>query len=117
MTNFSMPFNLQQWIDQHREQLKPPVCNKQIFEQDDFIIMVVGGPNSRSDYHYNETPELFYQLEGDMVLSVINEDYARDPKNSQAPTFNDIAIKAGEIPLAFINSIALSSASRSRSRV
>lgn len=117
MTNFSMPFNLQQWIDQHREQLKPPVCNKQIFEQDDFIIMVVGGPNNRSDYHYNETPELFYQLEGDMVLSVINEDYARDPKNSQAPTFNDIAIKAGEIfllppkvlhsPQRFENSVGL----------
>lgn len=117
MAKFAMPFNLHHWVDQHREQLKPPVCNKQIFEQDDFIVMVVGGPNNRSDYHYNETPELFYQLEGDMVLSVTNEGYASDPKNSQAPTFSDIAIKAGEIfllppkilhsPQRFENSVGL----------
>lgn len=81
-----MPFNLFSWIEEHRELLKPPVCNKQIFEQDDFIVMVVGGPNNRTDYHYNETPELFYQLEGEMVLKVIDDG-----------DFKDISIKAGEI--------------------
>ena len=87
MTNsYSMPFNLFSWIEEHREKLKPPVCNKQIFEQDDFIVMVVGGPNNRTDYHYNETPELFYQLEGEMVLKVIDDG-----------DFKDISIKAGEI--------------------
>ncbi|MEM9336046.1 MAG: 3-hydroxyanthranilate 3,4-dioxygenase, partial [Pseudomonadota bacterium] len=40
-------FNFQQWIDDHREQLRPPVCNQQVFEEDDFIVMVVGGPNAR----------------------------------------------------------------------
>ncbi|MGH8187043.1 MAG: hypothetical protein ACREUC_10800, partial [Steroidobacteraceae bacterium] len=44
-------FNLRQWIDQHREHLKPPVCNRRVFAHSEFIIMVVGGPNSRSDYH------------------------------------------------------------------
>tara|TARA_R110000744_G_scaffold74765_1_gene149126 strand:+ start:668 stop:1255 length:588 start_codon:yes stop_codon:yes gene_type:complete len=110
MAKFSLPFNLQQWIDEHREQLKPPVCNKQIFEQDDYIVMVVGGPNNRSDFHYNETPELFYQLEGEMVLRVVNEDAADDIQKSyiqlseeieksprKAFEFTDIAIKAGEI--------------------
>lgn len=117
MAKFSMPFNLQQWIDEHRDLLKPPVCNKQIFEQDDYIVMVVGGPNNRRDYHYNETPELFYQLEGEMVLSVVNEEYASEPENNQAPTFSNIAIKAGEIfllppkvlhsPQRFENSVGL----------
>lgn len=84
--SYSMPFNLFAWIEDHRDLLKPPVCNKQIFEQDDFIVMIVGGPNNRTDYHYNETPELFYQLEGEMVLKVIDDD-----------KFKDISIKAGEI--------------------
>ena len=78
MSKFALPFNLQAWIEEHRERLKPPVCNKQIFEQDDYIVMVVGGPNNRTDYHYNETPELFYQLEGEMVLKVIDNGEFKD---------------------------------------
>ena len=113
MAKFSLPFNLQQWIDEHRELLKPPVCNKQIFEQDDYIVMVVGGPNNRSDFHYNETPELFYQLEGEMVLRVVNDDIDSAGESNQksyeqlreeiakspnkAFEFTDIAIKAGDI--------------------
>ena len=109
MAKFSMPFNLQQWIDTHREQLKPPVCNKQIFEQDDYIVMVVGGPNNRSDFHYNETPELFYQLEGEMILSIVDDGIDCQPENYLALSnkhltaneetlqFTDISIKAGEI--------------------
>lgn len=64
-------FNLRQWIDDHRQLLKPPVCNQQVFEENDFIVMVVGGPNARTDYHYDEGPELFYQLEGDMLLKTM----------------------------------------------
>lgn len=66
-------FNLQTWIDDHRDRLKPPVCNQQVFEEDDFIVMVVGGPNSRDDYHIDEGPELFYQLEGKMLLKTIQD--------------------------------------------
>ena len=65
-------FNLMGWIDQHRAELRPPVCNQQVFEEDDFIVMIVGGPNSRSDFHVDEGPELFLQIEGDMVLQVID---------------------------------------------
>src|SRR6185437_11657865 len=46
-------FNLQAWIDEHRHLLKPPVGNKCIVDGD-FIIMIVGGPNARSDYHWDE---------------------------------------------------------------
>jgi 3-hydroxyanthranilate 3,4-dioxygenase len=79
------PFNLQQWIEQHRHLLKPPVGNKCIIDGD-FIVMIVGGPNARSDYHYDEGPELFYQLEGQMVLKVQEDGAARD-----------IPISAGEM--------------------
>ncbi len=64
-------FNFKQWIDDHRDALKPPVGNKRVFPDTDFIVMVVGGPNSRTDYHYNESEEFFYQLEGDIVLKVM----------------------------------------------
>lgn len=71
-------FNLAAWIEQHRDQLEPPVCNQQIFEEDDFIVMIVGGPNSRNDYHVDEGPELFYQIEGDMLLRVMDEGERRE---------------------------------------
>ena len=68
---FASPLNLKQWIDQHRDILKPPVGNKCVYhDAENFIVMVVGGPNARKDYHYNESEELFYQLEGDITVKV-----------------------------------------------
>lgn len=65
------PFNLNKWIDENRHLLKPPVGNKNIYtESEDYIVMVVAGPNARKDYHYNETEELFYQLEGSIKVIV-----------------------------------------------
>ena len=69
------PFNLQKWIDEHRHLLKPPVGNKQIYlENDDYIVMVVGGPNGRKDYHFEDGEELFYQLQGDITVKIIHPD-------------------------------------------
>lgn len=68
------PFNFKQWIDEHRHLLKPPVGNQQVYKGNhDFIVMVVGGPNSRKDYHYNEGEEFFYQLEGNITLKIIED--------------------------------------------
>ncbi len=73
------PFNLQKWIDENRDLLKPPVGNKNLYpEGSDFIVMVVGGPNARKDYHYNETEELFYQLEGNINVRIQEDGKAVD---------------------------------------
>ena len=81
-------FNFREWIERHREHLKPPVCNRQVFRESEFIIMVVGGPNSRTDYHDDPGEEFFYQLEGDMLL-----------KTMQDGRPVDIPIREGEILL------------------
>lgn len=82
------PINFKKWIDDHRHLLKPPVGNKQVYlDNDDFIVMVVGGPNGRKDYHWEEGEELFYQLEGDITVKIIDEDGKR----------KDISIKEGEM--------------------
>ena len=68
------PFNLRRWIDENRNLLKPPVGNQCIYKDaENFIVMVVGGPNSRKDYHYNESEELYYQVEGNIELKIIEE--------------------------------------------
>lgn len=73
-----MPFNLRQWIAENRDALEPPVCNKQVFVGSEFIVMIVGGPNSRKDYHYDVGPELFHQIEGDMLLKTMQNGRAVD---------------------------------------
>ncbi len=69
----TMPFDLMAWIATHREVLRPPVCNKELFRDAEFIVMVVGGPNSRSDYHDDPGAEIFYQIQGDMLLKTVQD--------------------------------------------
>lgn len=83
-------FNLHAWIEEHRHLLKPPVGNKCIV-QEDFIVMVVGGPNARTDYHFEEGPEWFFQLEGEMVLRV------QEGFDGERGRVRDIPIRAGEV--------------------
>ncbi len=76
---FAKPFNLKKWIDDNRNLLQPPVGAHQIYnENDDYIVIVVGGPNGRKDYHWEEGEELFYQLEGDMHVNIINDEGKRE---------------------------------------
>jgi len=82
------PVNLKAWVAEHRDLLKPPVGNKCIWQDENFIIMVVGGPNKRKDYHVNETGEFFYQIEGDILVGVIDPDTGKP---------RDIRINEGEV--------------------
>jgi 3-hydroxyanthranilate 3,4-dioxygenase len=80
------PFNLKQWIESHRSLLRPPVGNKLVFPNGDFIVMAVGGPNARSDFHVDPGEEFFYQLEGSMTLRTL-----------QNGRIVDLPINAGEV--------------------
>jgi 3-hydroxyanthranilate 3,4-dioxygenase len=85
--SFKQPFNLHQWIEENRDLLKPPVGNKNLYvEAGDFIVMIVGGPNARKDYHFNESEELFYEIQGDINVRVQQDGKAVD-----------IPIKEGEM--------------------
>ena len=79
-------FNFKKWIDEHRHLLKPPVGNYEVYPGHEFIIMVVGGPNSRTDYHVDPAEEFFYMLEGDMTLKVVVDG-----------KIQDVEIREGEI--------------------
>ena len=81
------PFNLTKWIEENRDLLKPPVGNKNLYiDSGDYIVMIVAGPNARKDYHYNETEELFYQIEGNIVV-----------KTQQNGKMIEVPIKEGEM--------------------
>lgn len=81
------PFNFTKWIDEHRHLLKPPVNNKQVWQDAEFIVMVVGGPNARKDYHYNEGEEFFYQLEGNITVRIQENGKAVDVPINQGDIF------------------------------
>ncbi|XP_041644887.1 3-hydroxyanthranilate 3,4-dioxygenase [Cheilinus undulatus] len=69
--------NVETWISQNRNAFLPPVCNK-LMHFSQLNIMFVGGPNTRKDYHIEEGEELFYQLQGDMCLKVIEDGKHKD---------------------------------------
>lgn len=106
MSQLVTPVNFMKWIDENRDKLKPPVCNEVVWENTDYIAMVVGGPNSRKDYHYNETPEFFYQVEGDMVLKVIDDGEFRDIHIRQGEIFT-LPPKVPHSPQRFPNTVGL----------
>lgn len=67
------PMNFQKWIDDNKHLLRPPVGNQQIWRDADLMVTVVGGPNSRTDYHDDPVEEFFYQIKGDMVLKTVED--------------------------------------------
>jgi 3-hydroxyanthranilate 3,4-dioxygenase len=71
-------FNFKEWIEENRHLLKPPVGNKCVWQNGEFIVMVVGGPNARKDYHLNQTPEFFYQVEGNITLKLMVDGKPQD---------------------------------------
>ena len=100
------PINLPRWISENSEKLQPPVNNYCIYDYSDLTVMVVGGPNERTDYHINHTEELFYQHKGAMLLKIVENG-----------AFKDIHILEGDIfllprsiphnPVRFENTVGL----------
>jgi 3-hydroxyanthranilate 3,4-dioxygenase len=78
MALYSHPLDLGKWLNEHRALLQPPVGNAQIWQDTDFIVTVVGGPNRRTDYHDDPLEEFFFQLKGDMVLRILEDGRPRD---------------------------------------
>jgi 3-hydroxyanthranilate 3,4-dioxygenase len=52
--------------------------------------MIVGGPNARTDYHLNSTPEFFYQYRGSMLLKTVDT-------STSPPTFVDVPVHEGSL--------------------
>ena len=108
------PFNLNEWIENNRHLLKPPVGNKNLYiDSGDYIVMIVAGPNARKDYHYNETEELFYQIEGDIIVKTQQEGKLVEYKIKENEMFLKTAKKSFSILVnwkysSYNNSLAVS---------
>src|ERR1041384_1666816 len=104
------PINLTRWIEEHRALLKPPVGNKMIWQDSEFMVMAVGGPNARKDFHVEEGEEFFYQVEGDITLRIIEDGKLREipirqgerflppPATQDPPAPRDPAPRGGVLP-------------------
>lgn len=100
------PFNFKKWIDENRHLLKPPVNNKVVYKDTEFTVMVVGGPNSRKDYHYNESEEFFYQLEGNIIVQIQEEGKAVEVPINEGDIFL-LPPKVPHNPRRFADTIGL----------
>ncbi|TPX40996.1 3-hydroxyanthranilate 3,4-dioxygenase [Synchytrium endobioticum] len=105
MATPTLPIDLAKWISDNPDKLQPPVNNYCMWNAD-LVVMVVGGPNARTDYHVNPTAEWFYQYKGDMLLKLVH-----------AKTFTTLPIRQGEMfllppgtphnPVRFANTIGI----------
>lgn len=67
----NLPIDFPRWLQENQHLLKPPVGNQQIWEDTDFIVTVVGGPNQRTDYHDDPFEEFFWQFKGNAYLNTM----------------------------------------------
>ncbi len=104
--SITRPFNFKKWIDDNRHLLKPPVNNKVVYQDTEFIVMVVGGPNARKDYHFNESEEFFYQLEGNIKVQIQENGKAVEVDINEGDIFL-LPPRVPHNPIRFSNTIGL----------
>jgi 3-hydroxyanthranilate 3,4-dioxygenase len=90
--NLLPPLNIPKWLAENSHLLKPPINNYCVYN-DDLTVMIVGGPNARTDYHVNSTPEFFYQYKGRMLLKTVQPAM----KEGEKDVFRDIYINEGDL--------------------
>lgn len=79
-------FNFEGWLEANAERLVPPVNNQLLHEDSGMIVMIVGGPNTRVDFHDDPVEEWFYQVKGDMLLKI-----------ADGGEIYDVPIREGEV--------------------
>jgi 3-hydroxyanthranilate 3,4-dioxygenase len=72
-----VPLHLARWIEQNAQRFQPPVANREVFPESEFIYQIVRGPNARNDFHIDPGDEIFYQLCGDITVVYIDGDGKR----------------------------------------
>src|SRR5437763_9957958 len=88
-------FNLKRLIDDPRNLLRPPVGDEMIWKASQFMVMIIGGPNARRDFHINPGDEFFYQLEGNIVLEYID---GSGKRRGEAIREGDVLLLPARIP-------------------
>jgi len=81
------PINLMKWVEQHRHEMKPPVSNKYLYDGEDFFVMLINGPNARNDFHVTNSEEFFHQLQGDIVVRIVEDGKIKDVPVREGETF------------------------------
>src|SRR5438105_13469987 len=70
--------HVKEWIEENRGLFKPPYkTNRVLAHFNEFIVMVLHGPNSRLDFHREAGEEFFQQIYGDIELHLKPKDGPR----------------------------------------
>jgi 3-hydroxyanthranilate 3,4-dioxygenase len=88
MIDSLVPFDLKGWIEENKDSFTPPMGSRVLYKDPQLIMIVVGGPNTRGDFHVTDSPEFFYQIQGDIVI-----EYFEDGKRLRSE------VKEGQVAL------------------
>jgi 3-hydroxyanthranilate 3,4-dioxygenase len=72
------PIDVKRWIDENGSLFDPPYRTNQVLgHYDEFVVMMLHGPNARLDFHREAGEEFFHQIRGDIELHLKPDDGPR----------------------------------------